>query len=136
MRIVYIVGAFLQMNANRLLFGLADQGGVNMSATYIGETANVTAYFSKIVRPFPGNSPGTNAARTGTRNGSPFRVIGQSVRLGNFREDFFDQEPGIIVTKCIVFDTAISRYGLPPGFEEGISPGLMKMPIVTGISPE
>lgn len=60
--VVEIVRAVLQKYADRFPFRLADQRRVNVTAADVGEAADVAEHFAELVRTFPRDREGTNAA--------------------------------------------------------------------------
>src|SRR5206468_1276673 len=67
--VVEVVGAILEEDADRLPARLADQGFVvvapfapGLAAGDVGEAADPRQHLAKLVRPLPGDGPGSDAA--------------------------------------------------------------------------
>ena len=83
---------------------------------------------------FPRDGEGAYSAGAQAGGGMAFRVIGDFVGLANFGKYFVDEKSGILIAERVVFEAAIQRLPCRPGCAGALVPGLMKMPIVTGIS--
>lgn len=62
MAIVQIIATILQEDADIALGRLADQRGIDMTATNISEAAHMAEHFVKIVGPLPRRRKGADAA--------------------------------------------------------------------------
>ena len=64
-RVVEIVAAVLQEDAERLAVALADHRGVDVAAADVGEAADVAEHLAKRVGPLPGDGERADAAGAG-----------------------------------------------------------------------
>ena len=60
-QVIEVAGTFLQKDPNRFFSGFANQRMIIVTTSNVGKTAHVTENFAELVRPFPGNGPGTDS---------------------------------------------------------------------------
>src|SRR5205823_6574046 len=77
-------------------------------AANVGEAANVAEHFAEFIGPLPRDGPGADTPRADTANGPAVRVFGEVQFLADFRQDFFEQEAGVLIAQRIVFEAAIA----------------------------
>ncbi len=68
-----------QVDSNRLLFGLANQRRIHITASQISEAADRRQHLAKRIRAFPRDGPRADAARAGSADGSHVGIVGDAV---------------------------------------------------------
>ncbi|MFO1092213.1 MAG: hypothetical protein U0992_02725 [Planctomycetaceae bacterium] len=104
---VEVVLAVLEEDAQRLVFGLADQGGEVVATTERDERADRADDAAELVRTLPGDVERADRSRAGAGDGTVVRVGAELVRFADFGEEFFDEEPGVLVAEAVVLKAAI-----------------------------
>lgn len=101
--VIEVIATVLKPDPDRTFLFLANQGWVDVSATDVGEAADVTDDFAEEVRSFPSHSEGADAAGTCATNDPLFRVLGQGVGFGDFGKQLGFEHAGIEVAEGVVF---------------------------------
>src|SRR5258706_890735 len=106
--VIEIAGAVLQKHTDWLhRFGFANQRRINVAAPDICKAANLAEHFSERFGPLPCNGKRTDAARTHSTDGAHFRVVGEFVLLADFRQNFLQQELGVLIAERVVLEAAV-----------------------------
>ena len=79
-----------------------------MTATDVGEATDVADHLAEGVRSLPSDGKGTDATTAVAADATTFGIGGQLVALGDFGQDFFNEEAGMQIAKVVVFKTAIA----------------------------
>lgn len=117
MNIVEIVASVLHENAERLfLAAFPDQRRIVVTSANIGKAANVAEDFAKLVGPLPGHCEGANTATADAANRPAIRIVGYVVLLMDFGDNLLQEEGGVFVAQCVVFDAPIRGPRSPAGF--------------------
>ena len=99
MIIVQVITTGLQEHLHRFDRCLADPTGVDMTTSYIGETADHTADLGKFIRALPSHREGADAPRASSADRSVRRLWGQVIILANRGEDLLQQQTGVLVAQ-------------------------------------
>ena len=86
MRVIEILATILEPDSYRAFLFFANEGRVDMSATDIGEAADMADHFAEKVGTFPGDGEGTDPPRACPADQPLFRVLGEVVVLCDFWE--------------------------------------------------
>ena len=106
-----------------------------MVAAQVGKAADKAEHAMEYIGTGPGGVERRVAAGTGAGDGAIVGIVREVVVLGDFGQDLFDQERRKARTDGVVFGAAVeARLGVRRR-RRRTTPGLMKTPMVTGMSP-
>src|SRR6185503_8736169 len=111
---IEVARAVLEKDADGLGLGLADEGGIARAAAEVDVGADAAVDAGEGVGPFPGHREGGNRAAAATPDGAVVAGVGEVDRpaIGGLlgldeREQFLEEEAGVVVAQTVVFETAV-----------------------------
>lgn len=107
--IVEISPAILQPEAEGFALGGADQVGVGVAAADVGERSDGGEDLAELVGALPGDGEGADAAAAGSADRALVGVAGQGLDAGDRRENFFEQEAGVLIAQSVILKAAIGH---------------------------
>ena len=105
--VVEVVESVLEEDSDWLSFGLPNPRRVNVAASNIDETADMTDDFPEGIGALPGNREGADSARAIAADCSVLWLVAESIGLCHLGEDFLEQETRVLPAEGIVFHTAV-----------------------------
>ncbi len=86
---------------------------IDVSAADVREAPDVREDLAELVRPLPGDRPGTDAPRTdaGRSPGGPGRR--SACRSFDLGQDLFEEEAGVLIGERVVLEAAVLRPRIP-----------------------
>lgn len=107
MGVVEVISAVLQPDAKGFGFGGADEVRVGVATADVGEGADSRKDSAELVWALPSGGEGADTAAAGTAEGALGWIAGQWLDLSDCREDFFDQEAGVVAAQSVIFEAAV-----------------------------
>ncbi len=138
---IQITRAVLQEDADRFRFLFSDQDVIPVGSPQTGIRTDGTEHPRELFRSFPGGRKSADRATASPADGTVVSFIGKidgsAVRCLlalDKRENFFQQEPCIAISQAVVFEAAVKPVQCIGALSQYF-PGVIKTPMVTGISP-
>lgn len=113
MFIIEVAASRLKEDFDRLAVGFANEGFAVVTASDVGEAADMTEDSAEGIRAFPGDGPGANASRADPADTSLIGIIGELHHASDLGKQLLDDEASVLIGEGVVFEATIGGSRLP-----------------------